>query len=85
MANEQRKMHEQDITWDDYVALAEQPGFINNYKDQIFFVTDREFSDAVDYLLNKVNELMIKYDKLVAAYQEDHPNFDPDATEEDDR
>ena len=85
MANEQRKMHEQDITWDDYVALAEQPGFINNYKDQIFFVTDIEFSDAVDYLLNSVNELMIKYDKLVAAYQEDHPNFDPDATEEDDR
>ena len=68
MANEQRKVHEQDITWDDYVALAEQPGFINNYKDQIFFVTDIEFSDAVDYLLNKVNELMIKYDRLVAAY-----------------
>lgn len=83
MANEQRKMHEQDITWDDYVALAEQPGFINNYKDQIFFVTDIEFSDAVDYLLNKVNELMIKYDRLVAAYQEDHPDFDPDAIEED--
>ena len=83
MANEQRKIHEQDITWDDYVALAEQPGFINNYKDQIFFVTDIEFSDAVDYLLNKVNELMIKYDRLVAAYQEDHPDFDPDAIEED--
>lgn len=82
MANEQRKMHEQDITWDDYVALAEQPGFNNQYKDQIFFVTDIEFSDAVEYLLNKVNELMIKYDKLVTAYQEDHPDFDPDAEEE---
>jgi len=68
MANEQRKMHEENITWDDYVALAEQPNFMNEYKDQIFFVTDIEFSDAVEYLLNKVNELMIKYDKLVAAY-----------------
>lgn len=82
MANEQRKMHEQDITWDDYVALAEQPDFMNQYRDQIFFVTDIEFSDAVEYLLNKVNELMIKYDRLVAAYQEDHPDFDPDAEEE---
>lgn len=82
MANEQRKMHEQDITWDDYVALAEQPDFMNQYRDQIFFVTDIEFSDAVEYLLNKVNELMIKYDRLVATYQEDHPDFDPNAEEE---
>ena len=82
MANEQRKMHEQDITWDNYVALAEQPDFINNYRDQIFFVTDIEFSDAVEYLLNKVNELMTRYNKLIVAYQEDHPDFDPDAVEE---
>ena len=82
MANEQRKMHEQDITWDNYVALAEQPDFINNYRDQIFFVTDIEFSDAVEYLLNKVNELMTRYNKLIVAYQEDHPDFDPDAIEE---
>ena len=82
MANEQRKMHEQDITWDDYVALAKQPNFMNQYKDQIFFVTDIEFSDVVEFLLNKVNELITKYDKLVAAYQKDHPEFDPDAEDE---
>ena len=79
MANEQRRMHETDITWDDYVALAEDPNFMENYSDQIFFVKDIEFSDAIEYLLNKVNNLTERYNTLIAAYQEDHPEFDPDA------
>ena len=68
MANEQRRMHEQDITWDDYVALAEQPDFMQNYRDQIFFVTDIEFSEAIVYLLDKVNNLTDRYNRLVTAY-----------------
>ena len=81
MANEQRRMHEQDITWDDYVALAEQPDFMQNYRDQIFFVTDIEFSEAIVYLLDKVNNLTDRYNRLVTAYQQEHPEFDPDVEE----
>ena len=81
MADEQRAMHEVDITWDEYVELASDPNFMVDYKDQIFFVKDVEFSDVLDYLLDKVNTLTDKYNRLVAAYQEIDPDFDPDAEE----
>lgn len=90
MVDEQRELHdvdihgihETDITWDQYVELASDPNFMIDYKDQIFFVKDVEFSDVIDYLLDKVNTLTDKYNRLVAAYQaEVDLDFDPDAEE----
>ena len=78
MAMGDHNVHNDDLTWAEYTELVEEYGedFLNEYKDVIFFITDVSSSDIINILINRVAALQSKYDRLVAAYKQDHPEFD---------
>lgn len=78
MAMGDHNVHNDDLTWEEYTELVEEYGedFLNEYKDVIFFITDVSSSDIINTLINRVAALQSKYDRLVAAYKQDHPEFD---------
>lgn len=85
MAVGDHKPHENDITWAEYLALVAEygPDFLEEYKDSIFFVKDISYDGVIRYLTSKISTLEAKYNRLLAAYQADHPDFNPNEEEGD--